>query len=647
QTHPFLAVRQKSQIGFAKFRTRLEALEARDVLSGRKVDADKGSILKAEMAKKNLHTKRGLSNVQPHSCGHSIISSSAIALRRPNQGICSAYEAFHSVPAYPPDYTPVSQRFTFDYPYAHGGPEPYGLGAELLEKQYNSAPHSACTDAPSRGTLGGLVAAQRSLSFDNVDAAAAAAGSHHQQLQQPQLLHLQHQDQQQLEQPPEHAFGAAVSRGQQSAPISRLGSVKSLRDLPDVTTAGLAEAGNRLGSKSLTDLCSMSRSAPPNEERGFHSALFSSISSHRDSPASDESGASLGPRSIPGRPPVRLCSLSINAAAANSAQDCQAYQAQGTSSPVFAQSPEVRSANSADQNPPCSTLYVGNLPANASEEELHVLFSKCRGFKRMCLRAKPNGSMCFIEFDDVVCASQALRELQGSHISNSPKDGICLSYSKNPLGVRHHYHHHPFPSPVAVPASHTFIPAAPLSAPPAMANAAHHHHHHLHHCHHPFFNLASREFSGGVGGGAAAPAYPGVAAEDAAGTRTGFGAVSPWQETAGADRPYDRAIPVAAAAAQQDRPAGSALRPAEPPNYKPPVPEARAAGGEAGAGCGGSASGSPRAGDDAAAAACRGVVTGDTPPPQPATICSQPLSAASAATPSPEQARDGDDMLCG
>jgi hypothetical protein len=40
----------------------LQALEARDILSGRKVDAEKGSVLKAEMAKKNLHTKRGLSN---------------------------------------------------------------------------------------------------------------------------------------------------------------------------------------------------------------------------------------------------------------------------------------------------------------------------------------------------------------------------------------------------------------------------------------------------------------------------------------------------------------------------------------------------------------------------------------------------------
>lgn len=50
---------RKQIIGFAKFRTRQEALEARDVLQGRRVDIEKGSVLKAEMAKKNLHTKRG------------------------------------------------------------------------------------------------------------------------------------------------------------------------------------------------------------------------------------------------------------------------------------------------------------------------------------------------------------------------------------------------------------------------------------------------------------------------------------------------------------------------------------------------------------------------------------------------------------
>lgn len=58
---------RKQIIGFAKFRSRAEALAARDLLQGRRVDIEKGAVLKAEMAKKNLHTKRGVGpvGVQP------------------------------------------------------------------------------------------------------------------------------------------------------------------------------------------------------------------------------------------------------------------------------------------------------------------------------------------------------------------------------------------------------------------------------------------------------------------------------------------------------------------------------------------------------------------------------------------------------
>lgn len=93
-------------------------------------------------------------------------------------------------------------------------------------------------------------------------------------------------------------------------------------------------------------------------------------------------------------------------------------------------------ANPNDLNPPCNTLYVGNLPADTSEEELKSLFSKQRGYKRLCFRNKQNGPMCFVEFDEVAMASKALNELYGYKLSNSVKTGIRLSFSKNPLGVR-------------------------------------------------------------------------------------------------------------------------------------------------------------------------------------------------------------------
>ncbi|KAJ3114251.1 cell cycle RNA binding protein whi3 [Physocladia obscura] len=85
----------------------------------------------------------------------------------------------------------------------------------------------------------------------------------------------------------------------------------------------------------------------------------------------------------------------------------------------------------ADQNPPCNTLYVGNLATNTSETELRDLFSRCLGFKRMSFRQRPNGPMVFVEH-----AQQALGDLHGTLLSTSMKGGIRLSFSKNPLGVR-------------------------------------------------------------------------------------------------------------------------------------------------------------------------------------------------------------------
>ncbi|CCD25671.1 mRNA-binding protein WHI3 NDAI_0F03530 [Naumovozyma dairenensis CBS 421] len=111
-------------------------------------------------------------------------------------------------------------------------------------------------------------------------------------------------------------------------------------------------------------------------------------------------------------------------------------------------------ANPADQNPPCNTLYVGNLPVDCTEQELRQLFSTQEGFKRLSFRVKNNnsnnvmlsnsnsaahGPMCFVEFEDIAYATKALAELYGTQLPRatpSNKGGIRLSFSKNPLGVR-------------------------------------------------------------------------------------------------------------------------------------------------------------------------------------------------------------------
>lgn len=98
--------------------------------------------------------------------------------------------------------------------------------------------------------------------------------------------------------------------------------------------------------------------------------------------------------------------------------------------------PTPINTNPADQNPPCNTLYVGNLPLATTEEELKSLFSRQPGYRRLCYRTKSNGPMCFVEFEDVHYAISSLKLLQGVILSSSIKGGIRLSFSKNPLGVR-------------------------------------------------------------------------------------------------------------------------------------------------------------------------------------------------------------------
>lgn len=110
-------------------------------------------------------------------------------------------------------------------------------------------------------------------------------------------------------------------------------------------------------------------------------------------------------------------------------------------------------ANPADQNPPCNTLYVGNLPPDATEAELRSLFAPQKGFRRLSFRTKNqslgggssssshnHGPMCFVEFEDVAHATIALAELYGRALprpnGSNGKGGIRLLFSKNPLGVR-------------------------------------------------------------------------------------------------------------------------------------------------------------------------------------------------------------------
>ncbi|CAG8642849.1 2781_t:CDS:2 [Acaulospora morrowiae] len=325
---------RKQIIGFAKFRTRLEALEARDILSGRKVDAEKGSVLKAEMAKKNLHTKRGLSNDQNTAAFPLLASNKRFST---SGNINTTYDAFHSVPPYAPAQLPSDLLSPQDYE-LYSDVSVYTPTTPSTPVFPDQAPFSA------RG------------SFD--------------------------------------ATNGAISSlvGVQSRPLNN-----NVR----YTQGGFFESvDDYLSTSSPVEIVPKTTK---NSTNGFHSALL----------VNEDLSHSMSQLSINTSIPPSVIS----------------------SSPSIP-SPGFRPPNPADQNPPCNTLYVGNLPMNTSEDELKQMFSRCPGYKRMCFRTKQNGPMCFVEFEDVHYATQAMNELYGNPLSNSVKGGIRLSFSKNPLGVR-------------------------------------------------------------------------------------------------------------------------------------------------------------------------------------------------------------------
>lgn len=133
--------------------------------------------------------------------------------------------------------------------------------------------------------------------------------------------------------------------------------------------------------------------------------------------------------------------------------------------------PTYPPVNPADQNPPCNTLYVGNLPMDTSEDELKAVFSKQRGYKRLCFRTKQNGPMCFVEFEDTSFATKALNELYGYMLHNSVKGGIRLSFSKNPLGVRSGQNSSMGPSSAITPTTPLSGFGSNVAAPPGFSTA--------------------------------------------------------------------------------------------------------------------------------------------------------------------------------
>ncbi|KXZ46573.1 hypothetical protein GPECTOR_42g782 [Gonium pectorale] len=87
-------------------------------------------------------------------------------------------------------------------------------------------------------------------------------------------------------------------------------------------------------------------------------------------------------------------------------------------------------------NPPCNTLFIGNLGDGVDEKELHAIFSCQPGFKQIKLLRQARHISCFVEFMDTPSATAVHASLQGAIVPSSSRGPIRIQYSRNPYGRR-------------------------------------------------------------------------------------------------------------------------------------------------------------------------------------------------------------------
>eukprot|EP00271_Cylindrocystis_brebissonii_P011510 TRINITY_DN29350_c0_g1_i1.p1 TRINITY_DN29350_c0_g1~~TRINITY_DN29350_c0_g1_i1.p1 ORF type:complete len:398 (+),score=66.41 TRINITY_DN29350_c0_g1_i1:137-1195(+) len=94
----------------------------------------------------------------------------------------------------------------------------------------------------------------------------------------------------------------------------------------------------------------------------------------------------------------------------------------------------VSAPGGAKDNPPCNTLFIGNLGENTSEAELRGLFAGHRGYRQMKVLPQGKTKVCFVEMQDIPTAQAVHAAMQGLMLTTSDRGAIRVQFSKNPFG---------------------------------------------------------------------------------------------------------------------------------------------------------------------------------------------------------------------
>jgi len=104
--------------------------------------------------------------------------------------------------------------------------------------------------------------------------------------------------------------------------------------------------------------------------------------------------------------------------------------------PAAAHASTFQQVSNTKDNPPCNTLFIGNLGDNTSEAELRAMFCHMPGFTQLKMVRNHRSTTCFVEFGDVASAMMVHQQQQGAILQSSDRGGIRIQYSKNPFGKK-------------------------------------------------------------------------------------------------------------------------------------------------------------------------------------------------------------------
>eukprot|EP00933_Yihiella_yeosuensis_P042112 TRINITY_DN3661_c0_g1_i1.p1 TRINITY_DN3661_c0_g1~~TRINITY_DN3661_c0_g1_i1.p1 ORF type:complete len:385 (+),score=108.00 TRINITY_DN3661_c0_g1_i1:70-1224(+) len=87
---------------------------------------------------------------------------------------------------------------------------------------------------------------------------------------------------------------------------------------------------------------------------------------------------------------------------------------------------------------PCDTMYIGNIGAAVTEEELSGLLSYCPGFEKLKYVPSPQGKgTAFAQFQSPEGCREAMQALHNTTLPSAPGQTIACQFAKNSLGKTH------------------------------------------------------------------------------------------------------------------------------------------------------------------------------------------------------------------